>query len=183
MPTDPHTPLLTIARVKATDEPNLVSSFKSAFIGSQGTVSSVCIKYAMFAGSTRLSYWPQNQFLALYRCIEHYSGVHYYGSDLQRMSDDPGFAVGLPKRHPIHTMARERPDLTESDYLKSQNEFSVASFVVVDKGGACCVQCTFTNGFKRTDVLPAYVAMNLCGALKASIDMSGLMTAPPAGSA
>jgi hypothetical protein len=171
------------SKVKAADEPNLVSSFKSAFVGAQGAVSSVCIKYAMFAGSTRLSHWPQKQFLALYRCVEHYSGIHYYGSDLQRVSDDPGFAAGLPKRHPIHTMVGERPDLTAPDYLKAQDEFSVASFVVVDSGDVCCVQCTFTDGFKRTDVLPAYIAMNLCGAFKASIDMSGLMTATPAGSA
>ncbi|QBR00192.1 hypothetical protein [Paraburkholderia pallida] len=160
-----------------------MSSFKSAFVGAQGEVSSICIKYAMSAGSTRLSLWPQKQFLALYQCIEHYSGVHYFGSDLQRVSDDPGFATGLAKRHPIHTMFGERPALVEQDYLKAQEAFSVASFVVVDRGDICCVQCTFVNGSTRSDVLPAYIAMNLCGALKASIDMSCLMTVNPAGSA
>lgn len=169
--------------VKAADEPNLVSSFKSALIAVQGADGGVCIKYAMFAGPTRLSYWPQKQFLALYQCIEYYSGVHYYGSDLQRVSDDPGFAARLPKRHAIHTMLGEQPDLMESDYLKAQERFSVASFIVVDGGDVCCTQCTFANGANRIDILPAYIAMNLCGALKASIDMSGLVTATPAGSA
>ncbi|MFM0523300.1 hypothetical protein PQR08_38425, partial [Caballeronia jiangsuensis] len=67
--------------VKAAEEPNLVSSFKSALIAAQGADGGVCIKYAMYAGPTRLAYWPQKQFLALYHCIEYYSGVHYYGSD------------------------------------------------------------------------------------------------------
>lgn len=169
--------------VKADHEPNLVSSFKSAFVGAKGTVIDACINYAMFSGTTRLSHWPQKQLLALYKCVEYYSGVHYYGSDLQRVSDDPIYAAGLPKRHPIHTMLGERPELTESDYRSAEKKFSVTSFSVVDRGDALYIQCLFADGSGRIDILPAYIAMNLCGALKACIDMSVLVTEPPAGTA
>ncbi|MFM0521588.1 hypothetical protein PQR08_29595, partial [Caballeronia jiangsuensis] len=101
----------------------------------------------------------------------------------QRVSDNPGFAASLPKRHAIHTMLGEQPDLMESDYLKAREKFAVASFIVVDAGDVCTTQCTFANSTNRIDILPAYITMNLCGALKASIYMSGLITVTPAGSA
>ncbi|MFM0229876.1 hypothetical protein [Paraburkholderia sediminicola] len=174
---------MRVEKRKANDEPDLVSSFKTAFIGTPGAIANLCIKYAMYNGTSRLSHWQAEQFWALYQCIEHYSGVHYYGSDLQRVSDNPEFAARLPNRHPVRTMISERPDLTEQDYMTAQERFSVASLVVVDQRDACRVQCALTNGIRRTEVLPAYIAMNLYGSLKASFDLSALIASKPGGSA
>ncbi|WP_254608476.1 hypothetical protein [Burkholderia lata] len=168
---------------KASDEPDLVRSFTSAFAGASGGVDGVWIKYAMYNGSSRISYWPVDQFRALFRCVEHYSGIHFYGSDLQRMSDEPGYGLKLPSGHPVHTMLKARPTLTEHDFRFAQRRFSVASLVFVDLGEVCKIACTFLNNEHRVDLLPAYIAMNLYGSLKASVDLSGLVTASPAGTA
>lgn len=161
---------------------NLVSSFLTAFVGS-GAIESVCIKFAMLDGTTRLSYWEPKCFLALHQCVEYYSGMHYYGSDLQRTAEEPGFLASLPKRHPVRTMNDEKPHLTEEEYQTAKEKFSVASLAVIDEGETCRIECTYLSGDRRLDVLPAYIAMNLCGSLKASVDLSGLMEAEPGGTA
>ncbi|SAK81604.1 hypothetical protein [Caballeronia ptereochthonis] len=174
---------MRVDKRRASDEKNLVSSFKAAFTCVSGSVESACIKYAMYDGTSRLSYWQANWFSSLYQCIELYSGIHYYGSDLQRESEDSGFSARLPKRHPVRTMNSEKPDLTEQDYLTAKERFSVASFAVVDQGDSCRIDCTFANSVRRTEVLPTYIAMYLCGALKAGFDVAGFMASEPGGSA
>jgi hypothetical protein len=144
---------------------------------------SVCIKYAMYDRTFRLSHWSTKQILALYKCLEHYSGVHYYGSDLQRMSDDPSLSDLLPARHPVHTMNNERPDLTQEDYSEAKDRFSVESLIFADQGETCRIHCAFADHCHRTEVLPAYIVTNLYGSLKAGIDLSGLVTSEPGGSA
>ncbi|AIV49762.1 hypothetical protein X899_2942 [Burkholderia pseudomallei TSV 25] len=173
---------MRIDKNKARNQPNLVSSFITAFVGS-GSIESVCIKFAMFNGTTRLSYWEPKWFQALYECIEYYSGVHYYGSDLQRSEEEPGFVASLPKRHPVHTMKAEKPTLSEEDYQAAKAQFTVARLAVTDEGATCRIECASSRGERRVEVLPAYIAMNLCGSLKASIDMARLMAAKPSGTA
>ena len=174
---------MRIENRKARDEINTAASFKTAVMSVSGAVVSVCIKYAMYDRAFRLSHWSTTQILALYRCLEHYSGVHYYGSDLQRISDDPGLSDRLPFRHPIHTMVNERPDLTEDDYSEANREFSVNSFTFADHGETCCISCAFSDHSHRAEVLPAYIAMNLYGSLKAGVDLSGLVNMEAGGSA
>ncbi|WP_155033584.1 hypothetical protein [Burkholderia pseudomallei] len=159
-----------------------MSSFITAFVGS-GSIESMCIKFAMFNGNTRLSYWEPQWFRALYECIEYYSGMHYHGSDLQRTEDEPGFVASLPKRHPVRTMMAEKPTLNEEDYQAAKTRFAVASLTVIDEGSTCRLECASLKGERRIEVLPAYIAMNLYGSLKASIDMARLMAAKSEGSA
>ena len=167
----------------ARDEADLAASFKTAVVNVSGAVASVCIKYAMYDRTVRLSHWSTKQILALYKCLEHYSGVHYYGSDLRRISDDPSLSDLLPTRHPVHTMLNERPDLTQEDYSEANKGFSVKSFIFADHGETCHISCAFGDHFHRAEVLPAYIAMNLYGSLKAGIDLSGLVTVEAGGSA
>ncbi len=167
---------------KAGSKRNFVSSFITAFAGS-GSIESVCIKFAMFDGTTRLSYWEPRWFWALHECIEYYSGMHYYGSDLQRTAEEPGFVASLPKRHPVRTMNDEKPNLAEEEYQTARERFSVASLTVIDEGAICRIECTYLSGDRQIEALPAYIAMNLCGSLKASIDMARLMAAEPGGTA
>lgn len=161
---------------------NLVSSFITAFIGS-GSIESVCIKFAMFDRTTRLSYWEPRWFRALYECVEYYSGIHYYGSDLQRAAQEPAFVASLPKRHPVRTMGDEKPSLTEEEYQAAKELFCVASLAVIDEDSTCRIECTSIHGDRRVEVLPAYIAMNLCGSLKAGVDLARLMAVEPGGSA
>jgi len=123
---------MRIENRRASDEPNLAASFKTAVMSVSGAVVSVCIKYAMYDRTFRLSHWSTKQILTLYRCLEHYSGVRYYGSDLQRISDDPGLSDLLPARHPVHTMVNERPNLTQEDYSEANKDFPVKSFIFAD---------------------------------------------------
>jgi len=174
---------MRVEKRKVSNQPNLVSSFKTAFVGASGAIESVCIKYAMFNGTTRLSYWQPRWYQALHQCIEYYSAIHYYGSDLQRSAEEPNFLAQLPKRHPVRAMNDEKPDLTEEDYQAAKERFSVASLAVIDQGGICRIECTYLSGDRRIEVLPAYIAMNLCASLKASFDLSGLMAAEPGGTA
>lgn len=171
-----------IEKRKSESKLNLVSSFVTAFVGS-GTIESVCIKFAMFDGTTRLSYWEPRWFQALYECVEYYSGMHYYDSDLQRTAEKPGFAASLPKRHPVRTMTDEKPGLTEEDYQVAKMQFTVASLAVIDEGATCRIECASVRGDRRSEILPAYIAMNLCGSLRASVDMARLMELEPRGSA
>jgi hypothetical protein len=106
---------MRIEKRRARNQPNLVSSLISVFVGS-GSIESACIKFAMFDGATRLSYWEPRWFLALHQCIEYCSGMHYRGSDLQRTAEEPSFLASLPKRHPVRTMNGEKPHLTEKEY-------------------------------------------------------------------
>lgn len=161
---------------------NLVTSFITACIGS-GSVESVCIKFAMLDGSTRLSYWEPRWFQALYECVEYYSGIHYYGSDLQRTAEEPRFVTSLPKRHPVRTMKDQKPDFTEEDYHAAREQFMVSSLAVIDEGATCRIECASIQGSSRIEVLPEYIAMNLCGSLKANVDMAHLMAVEPGGSA
>jgi hypothetical protein len=163
------------------DKTNLVTSFITGF--APGAVETVCIKYAMYDGSSRLSYWQAKWSRALHQCVEHYSGMHYHGSDLQRASDEPEFSARLPIRHPVRTMISEKPTLTEQEYRAAKERFSVTSLRVIDQGDSCLVECKFANGSSRTEVLPSYIAMNLCGFLNASRDLSALMTSEAGGSA
>jgi hypothetical protein len=174
---------MRIENRRASDEPNLVASFKTAVMSVSGAMVSVCIKYAMYDRIFRLSHWSTTQILALYKCLEHYSGVHYYGSDLQRISDDPSPSDQLPARHPIHTMVNEKPDLTQEDYSEANEKFSVESLIFADQGETSRIQCVFADHGHRTEVLPAYIVMNLYGSLKAGIDLAGLATAESGGSA
>lgn len=173
---------MRIEKRKAGNKRNLVSSFITAFVGS-GSKESVCIKFAMFDGTTRLSYWEPKWFSALHQCVEYYSGMHYYGSDLQRTAEEPGFLAGLPKRHAVRTMADEKPHLIEQEYQTARERFSVASLAVIDEGATCRIECTYHSGDRRTEVLPAFIAMNLCASLKASVDLCGLMAAEHGGTA
>lgn len=174
---------MRIEKRKAKNQPNLVSSFTVAFQKAANLTDSMCIKYAMFDGTTRLSYWESKWLVALHQCIEYYSGIHYYGSDLQKTVEDPFFYPDLPKRHPVRTMNDEKPTFTEDDFKKAKRKFSVTSLVVVDHGDICCIECMYPNGDRRIEMLPAYIAMNLCGSLKASFDLSDLMVAKPGGTA
>lgn len=172
---------MRIEKRKSGSKRNLVSSFITAFVGS-GSIESVCIKFAMFDGTTRLSYWEPRWFQALYECVEYYSGTHYYGSDLQRTAEEPGLVARLPKRHPVRTMNDERPDLTEEDYQAAKVQFTIASLAVIDEGATCRIECTSIRGDRRIEILPAFIAMNLHGSLKASVDMACLMGVEPKGS-
>jgi hypothetical protein len=171
---------MLIEKRKAGSKRNLVSSFITAFVGS-GSIESVCIKFAMFDGTTRLSYWEPRWFQALHECLEYYSGMHYYGSDLQRTAEEPCFLASLPKRHAVRTMGDEKPRLTEEEYQTAKERFSVASLAVIDEGVTCRIECTYLNRDRRLEVLPAYIAMNLCASLKASADLSDLMAVEPGG--
>jgi hypothetical protein len=156
------------------EDANLVASFATAFV--PGVVDAVCIKYAMYDGAFRLSYWSAKWPRALYQCIEYYSGFHYHGSDLQRVSDDPEFCARLPIHHPVRTMTSRKPDLTQLEYLMSKQDFSVSSFRFVDQDDSGRIECMFADGNRRVEVLPGYIVMNLCGFLKASRDLSADMT-------
>lgn len=173
---------MRIEKRKARYQPNLVSSFIAAFVGS-GAIEGACVKFAMFDGSTRLLHLEPKWFLALHQCVEYYSGLHYYGSDLQRASEEPSFLASLPKRHPVRTMKDEKPRLTQDEYQVAKERFSVASLQVVDEGSILRLECTYRNGCCRVETLPAYIAMNLCSSLQASLDLSGLMAAEPGGTA
>jgi hypothetical protein len=109
---------------------NLVSSFIAALNDTPDPALGVCVKYAMYDRSLRLSYFEAQWFHALYQCVQYYSGTHYYGSDMQRAADEPEFSARLPDRHPIRTMNREKPGLTERDYALAKEEFSVAALRV-----------------------------------------------------
>jgi hypothetical protein len=167
----------------ASKKVNYVSSFITAFSDTPGAARGVCVKYAMYDGSLRLSYFEAHWLRALHQCIEYYSGMHYFCSDMQRAADEPEFSAGLPPRHPITTMHSEKPDLTERDYALAKERFSVAALRVGDLGDSCRIDCSYASGVHRTEVLPGYVAMNLCGSLKACHDLFGLMTSQPGGTA
>ncbi len=62
-------------------------------------------------------------------------------------------------------------------------QFPVTSLAVIDQGGICHIDCTYPGGDHRTEVLPAYVAMHLCAALKASVEASGLWALKAGGTA
>lgn len=163
----------------------LVASFRVAFLShvQKNKMPDVCIKYAMHDGSFRLSHWLSQHVESLYKCVEYYSATHYYGSDMQRVSDDPELVTLLPARHPVRTMANEKPDLTEGDYGTARDGFSIQSFHVADQGRACAIYCAFADNTARVDVLPEFVVMNLYGCLRASINLSDFMSIETRGTA
>lgn len=150
---------------------NLVTSFITAFAGS-GSIEGICIKFVMFDGSTRLSYLESRWFMALHECAEYYSAIHYYGSDLQRSAEEPGFLASLPKRHPARTMSDEKPQLTPEEYQTAKDRHLINSLRMIDEGAVCRIECSYLGGERRIEVLPAFIVMNLCVSLKASFDMA-----------
>ncbi len=52
---------------------------------------------------------------------------------------------------------------------------------MIDEGATCRIECTYLNGDRRLEVLPAYIAMNLCASLKTSVDLSDLIAVEPGG--
>ncbi|WP_454672945.1 hypothetical protein [Achromobacter pestifer] len=159
-----------------------MSSFILAFQGS-GSIGSICVKFAMFDRTTRLSYWDAEMLGVLAQCLEYYSGTHFSGSDLQRAVEEPGYVKGLAKRHPVRTMTDERPHLAEADYQAARRQFSVASFNVNDGGALCRIECTYGDGRRRIEFLPAFIAMHLCTSLKTSSELCRLLAATPGGMA
>ncbi len=159
------------------------TSFIIAFAGEPGSLDGVCIKYAMHNGTFRLSFFEERWFRVLYQCVEYFSGTRYYGSDMQREADEPGFVARLPTRHPVRTMASEKPSLVEGEYEIAKQAHRVTSLRVTDQGNRCRVACAYADGSRREEVLPGYIVMNLCGYLKACSDLHGLMTITPGGSA
>jgi len=69
-------------------------------------------------------------------------------------------------------MGDEKPRLTEEEYQTAKERFLVTSLAVIDEGVTCRIECTYLNGDHRLEVLPAYIAMNLCASLRASVDLS-----------
>lgn len=159
-----------IERRLATDEPNLVSSFESGFISLEGAVVGVCIKYRTYDGNDRIAHWPNERFTELYSCLERYSEEHWAGSDMQR-STDPKFVAGLSAHHPYHTVVNDAPSLTQAEIGASTGSTFVSDFQFADRGKACEIRCIFRDGRQRTDTLPEYIAMNLWGYLKSSIEV------------
>lgn len=66
-------------------------------------------------------------------------------------------------------------------YQTAKERFPVASLAVIDEGATCRIECTYLNGDRRLEVLPAYIAMNLCASLKTSVDLSDLIAVEPGG--
>lgn len=167
----------------ATQKTDAVTSFITAFSSDSRSFDGVCVKYAMYDRTFRLSFFDQQWFRALYQCIEYYSGTRYYGSDMQREADEPDFVDRLPARHPVLTMAREKPNLVEGEYEMAKHAHRVIALKMADLGSACRLVCTYADGSCREEVLPSYIAMNLCGYLKACLDLHGFITIPAGGSA
>lgn len=164
----------------ARDEPNHVSSFETGFISLKGAIVGVCIKYAMFDRQLRIAHWPLNRFSELYSRLNQYSEMHWEGSDMQRTTD-PQYVARLPPRHPYHTVVEDTPKLEQDEIGASGASSFVANFEFVDRGKACEIKCTFRNGDARSELLPEYIAMNLFGYLKASIEAVGLLLNTSAG--
>lgn len=120
---------------------------------------------------------------ALYSCVEYYSGTRYYGSDMQRESDEPGFVARLPTRHPVRTMSSEKPGIADGEYELSKQAYRVMSLRMTDHGDECHLVCVYADGSSRMEMLTGYIVMNLCGYLKACLDLHGFMTTTPRGSA
>lgn len=164
-------------------KPNTVTSFITAFSSESGSFDGVCIKYAMHDTTFRLSFFDKQWFRALYSCVEYYSGTRYYGSDMQREAGEPGFVARLPIRHPVRTMSSEKPGIAGGEYELSKQAYRVTSLRMADHGDKCRLVCKYADGSSRKEILPGYIAMNLCGYLKACLDLHGFMMAPPRGSA
>ncbi|PZP53381.1 MAG: hypothetical protein DI595_03665 [Agrobacterium fabrum] len=162
---------------------DVVASFITAFSSEPGSFDGACIKYAMHDWTFRLSYFDERWFRALYQCVEYYSGTRYYGSDMQREADEPGFAARLPARHPVLTMAREKPNIVEGEYEEAKEAHRVTGLRVADLGSKCRLDCTYADGSSRNEILPGYIVMNLCGYMKACVDLHGFIAVPPSGSA
>lgn len=160
-----------------------VASFIAAFSSEPNAFDGACIKYAMLDRTFRLSFFDEHTFRELYQCVEYYSGTRYAGSDMQREADEPGFIARLPDRHPVLTMAREKPHLAEGEYEVAKRAHRVTGLTMTDLGDKCRLVCVYSNGSRREEVLPGYIVMNLCGYMKACVDLYGFMTITPSGSA
>jgi hypothetical protein len=134
---------------------NVVSSFIAAFSDTPGVARGVCLKYAMVDRSQRLSYFEAQWFRVLYECVEYFSATHYFGSDMQRAADEAEFSPGLPDRHPIRTMHREKPSLTEGDYTLARRKFCVTVLRVSDLGDSCRIDCSYVGGIHGPKFCPA----------------------------
>ncbi|MCJ0762524.1 hypothetical protein [Variovorax terrae] len=174
---------MNFEKCDASEASDWVSSYRVGFTCTAGVIDGVCVKYTMYDSTYRLAYWLPHWFQVFRQGIERYRDAHDDGSGLRRASEDSRYAQQLPSRHPVHTLNNERPELTQEDYFMARDYFCVASLEVADLGSVFRTECEFVGGTRRVEVLPAYIAMNLCGALKASVDLSGLVAATPGGTA
>lgn len=164
------------------DEPNLVAGFKVAAILNK-KITGACIKYTMYDGTERLCFFPISHLKSLHKCLEYFSAMHYYGSDMQRVADDPAFAASLADDHAVHTMERMKPVFTDSEFNQAQNKFCVGTLAVADGNKTCIIHLNSTAGQRRTDILPEFTAMNLFGFLCAVINPHNLLLSETLGSA
>lgn len=174
---------MPLGRKDGVGRADIVASFITAFSSEPQSFEGVCIKYAMHDRTHRLSFFDEQWFTALYQCVEYYSCTSYYGSDMQREADEPDFLSRLPRRHPVHTMSREKPSLTDDEYEAAKLTHRVTALRMADQGNACRLVCQYADGHRREELLPGYIIMNLCAYLGACVRLHGLMMTTPSGTA
>lgn len=75
----------------------------------------------------------------------------------------------------LRSSSSESPESSEQGYLTAKERFSVESLEVIDWGEVRQLECKFANHSRPIDILSAYIAMNLRGSLKTTVDLIGLM--------
>jgi hypothetical protein len=109
------------------DKANLIACFKDAAILKK-KLAGICIKYSMYDATDRLFFFRLSPLNWLQKCLEYFSAMHYYESDMQRAADDFSFAATLAPNHAIHTMKRMTPIFGDADFTSAQINSASASW-------------------------------------------------------
>jgi hypothetical protein len=168
-------------RDPAVDNP--VSSFETGLITLQGAWIGLCIKFAMFDRSTRLTHWSPKASHALIAGLTEYCNNLGSQAFMFRANADPSLTEGLNPRHPFHTLLSEQPTLSEDEIGTAGLKTGINEAEFVSRGPTFEVRPVYGNGRRESIFLHEYTALSLLGYLQEVMKAVQVLIGPTAGSA
>jgi len=162
---------------------NPVSSFETGIITLRGAWIGVCIKFAMFDKSTRITHWSPKAYHALVAGLTEYCNDLGPQAFMFRAHSDPSLTEGLDPRHPFHTLLSEVPALSDDEIGTAGLKTGINEAEFVSRGPTFEVQPVYGNGRRESIFLHEYTALSLLGYLQEYMKAAKILTGPAAGSA
>lgn len=162
---------------------NPVTSFEVGIVTLRQEWVGICIKFAMYDRSHKVTHWSPEAFHKLMGALDEYHKDLGSRAFMFRAAANPALVADLPPRHPYHTIINEAPKLTADEVgsAKSSTGIDAADFVV--RGPTFEIRPTYGDGRAESIFVHEYTALSLLGYLQTYLEAARRLAGPAAGNA
>lgn len=165
------------------DTDNPVASFEAGIVTVNGAWVGICIKFAMYDKTTKLTHWSLRAYEGMMEALQKYGMELGAGAFMFRAHNDPSLTENLPPRHPYHTLLNEVPKLTESEVGTAQLKTGIDEAQFVFRGPTFEIRPQYGDGRTESIFMDEYTALSLWGYLKKYMEAAATLVGPAEGNA